>query len=197
MKKIILIIAIIIAFSIQSHAQALYFQQDIKGSVAGSGLNPIPTTLIQWDQPVKNGFSAGPFALLSGAYYEALWFINYTHKAVSFGFGTGVEQVGDNTYLRLSPWGKFAPTLKDSTKSIQLFSLWEWGKGSGYYYYNTVTYETPHISLGLIGRRTYGVGPLFGIKGKVGSFVLQMSGAVPYDVEDKVLKPTLFFTITN
>lgn len=197
MKKIILIIGIIISISSTSFAQFIMFEQDVRFITKPENSKPIPTTFILADQPIKGGLSMGPFALTTSGWNEALWFVNYNYKAVSFGFGAGMEQL-DTWSWRLSPWIKVAPVLKDTTTSIEIFSLWEFGKGrDNWWYSNHITYESKRLSLGVMGKRFYGVGPVAGVKLALLKWNFKLSGAGLYDFEDKSWKPTVILTINN
>lgn len=187
----------IIGITSTSFAQFIMFQQDVKFTKDSTGIIPIPTTLFLWDNPIVGGLSMGPFALTTHGWNEALWFVNYNYKAVSFGVGAGVEQL-DKWSLRVSPWVKIAPVLKDTTKTIEIFSLWEFGKGTdNWWYSNTITYESKRLSLGAMGKRFYGVGPVLGFKLAIAKLNFKFSGAGLYDFEDKSWKPTVILTINN
>lgn len=193
MKKMI-IITVFIFVSIPAFSQFMLFEQDVRFTPTGA----IPLTQIQGDAPLKNGWSTGPFFGTTYDWTECLWFVNYTTGPLSFGLGLGGEQTMDISW-RISPWIKFAPQLgSDTTKHIEFFSLWEFGSGNdNYWYTNSISYESSKISTGVLARRFYGVGPLFGYKVKVGDFTMKFSAAPLYDFEEEILKPTLILTITN
>lgn len=192
MKRMFFVV-IISLMTIPAFSQFVMFEQDIRGQ------ERIPTSQFQWDQPVVAGFSMGPYFLTTTGWHEGFWYFNYNVQALSFGLGTGAEQIENEWSFRVSPWVKFAPELQsDSTKSIALFSIWEIGKGkSNYWYSNQVTYENSNISVGAMARRFYGVGPLLGCKMSVGDWNLKLSLAPLYDFEDNTLKPTVILTVTN
>lgn len=196
MKKIIVIIVISL-MTVPAFSQFMMFEQDVRIPTS-IDQKFIPFTQIQGDAPLGNGFSMGPYFGTTYDWVECLWFVNYTHGPISFGLGLGGEQTTDISW-RISPWVKFAPTLKsDTTKSIAIFSLWEFGSGKdNYWYTNSLTYETSNISVGAMARRFYGIGPLFGWKFKASMWNIKLSGAPLYDFEENVLKPTFILTITN
>lgn len=194
MKKMI-IITVLVFVSIPAFSQFMLFEQDVRfNTLTGA----IPMTQIQADAPLKNGWSMGPYFGTTYDWVECLWFLNYTTGPISFGLGLGGEQTMDISW-RVSPWIKFAPRfMSDTTKTIEIFSLWELGSGKdNYWYTNTVTFESSKISAGVMARRFYGIGPLLGYKVKAGDFHMKFSAAPLYDFEEKIWKPTVIFTITN
>lgn len=198
MKRIIVVIVISL-MAIPAFSQFVLFEQDFRFPTSeATGQKVIPFSQITWEQEIKKGFSIAPYFATTSNWNEGLIYLNYNVGSLYFGIGSGIEQLEDWSF-RVSPWIKFAPTFKsDSTKSIAIFSLWEFGKGDGNYWYTgSFTYETSRISVGAMARRTYGVGPLFGYKLKAGNTNLKLSGAPLYDFEDKVFKPTVILTVTN
>jgi len=201
MKKLFFV-ALISLMAVPAFSQYIFFEQDFRFPRAKDGKKVVPFSQMQWDYTVKGGFSMGPFFATEYGWNEAVWMLNYTTGPVSFGLGAGVEQL-EEWSLRIVPWFKFENKFEtDTTKSVEVFTLWEFGKGTfgdqkNYWYTNSVTYETSEISIGLLARRFYGVGPLFGYKVSAGDWNLKFSGAPLYDLEDNTFKPTVILTITN
>jgi len=193
-KKLIALCIALLASSVSMFAQSIFFEQDVR--IFNNSV--VPFTQVQWDQKVSGGLSMGPYIATSLGWNEAFWMVNYTAGNFAFGLGTGVEQL-TNWSFRMSPWGQYTlPIASQKDHSVKFFSLWEIGKGDGNYWYtNSISYETPKTSLGVLARRTYGVGPIAGWKFKCGNWNLKYSGALPYDLEDKTLKPTIILTVTN
>jgi hypothetical protein len=192
MKTKLIALCIAILASVSMFAQSIFFEQDIRFF----NNSAVPFTQGQWDQKVSGGLSMGPYIATSLGWNEAFWVVNYTTGNFAFGLGTGVEQL-TNWSFRVSPWAQYTHPLGEKN-SLKLFSLWEIGKGTGNYWYtNSLTYETPKWSVGALGRRTYGFGPIAGYKIGIGSWNLKISAATPYDFEDTTLKPTIILTVTN
>ena len=194
MKKFIVIIIISFA-AMPAFSQFIMFVQDFRFP---TGEKALPFSQITWEQTVKGGFSIAPYFATTTGWSEGFIYLNYNIGSLYFGIGPGIEQLNKWSF-RISPWLKFAPQIgNDSTKTLEIFSLWEFGTGVGNYWYtNSFTYETSKISVGAMARRQYGVGPLFAYKVNAGEWNLKFTGAPLYDFEDNTFKPTVILTITN
>ncbi len=199
MKKLIFVI-IVILMATRAFSQFVLFEQDFRfpTSEVSTGQKVIPFSQITWEQTVKGGFSIAPYFATTTGWSEGLIYLNYNIGSLYFGIGSGIEQL-DTWSFRLSPWVKFAPQIgSDTTKSLCMFLLWEFGAGEdNYWYTGSFTYETSNVSVGAMARRQYGIGPLFGYKVKAGKWNFKFSGSPLYDFEDNTLKPTFILTITN
>ncbi len=194
MKKLFVIV-IISLMAVPAFSQFVMFEQDFRFPIEQKTL---PFTQITWEQEIKGGFSIAPYFATTTGWNEGFVYFNYNIGSLYFGIGPGIEQL-DKWSFRFSPWLKFAPQIgSDSTKTLEIFSLWEFGTGVGNYWYTTsFTYESSKISVGAMARRSYGVGPIIGYKVKTGAWNLKFTGAPLYDFEDNTFKPTVIFTITN
>ena len=198
MKKLTIILILLVGKLSFAQAPFTMVQQDFKQVIRDTVPDPVPTTIFLLDQPVKHGFSTGPFALITSGWHELLWFVNYAKGDFSCGGAIGAEQGKEKWSERGALWGKFAPKLRDTTKTIEIFSLWELGEGrNNYWYYNSITYEAKQVSLGVMMKRTYGVGPIIGEKSSFVGVKFKLSLWIPYDHEDKFFKPTAVLTMTN
>ena len=193
--KIILITSLLLSV-VSIFSQSVLLEQDVRIIDKTSLLS---CTQLQYNQKLWNsGLSTGPYMKTSYIWHEILWTLNYKNGIVSLGIGGGIEKL-DIWSLRYAPWIQIEPKLGlDSNESIKMYSYWEFGKGiNNYWYTNSISYETPDVSIGLLARKSYGVGPIIGLKFKLGTWILKTSIAPLYDFEDKVTKATAILTLTN
>lgn len=204
MKTKLIVLFLAIVANVSMFAQSIWFEQDVRLLDKESALF---YTQIQYTQNIgETGLSIAPYLATSYDWHEGLAFLNYTKGIFSGGIGAGVEsnKTFNQLGFRWSPWIRIAPVLyKGEDGILEILSQWEFGKGTGNYWYsNSISYKggserNVKGELGLLARRFYGIGPIIGM-----TFIikdqssLRLALAPLYDIEAKKGKPTMFVTIT-